>query len=257
MNEEKLAKIKEIFLKSGLPVGKENQFLRYFTMLVETNKEMNLTAITEFEDVIRKHFVDSLMILSDRVGLKDIKKMFASDEGSGEEKTGRLKLIDVGTGAGFPGVPLKIMCPQINLTLLDALDKRLRFLDEVCLSLDLENVSPVHGRTEDMGHDGNLREQFDIAVSRAVSNLTTLSEYCLPFVKTGGVLLAYKGDQADQEMADAKKAIEVLGGEIENVEKFKLPGGDEERALIVIRKKKATPEKYPRSPKKIKNEPIK
>ena len=212
-----------------LTAEKEQQFLTFYEMLVEKNKVMNLTAITEEDAVITKHFCDSLCLVK---GFSDI------------EKT--VSLIDVGTGAGFPGIPLKITFPHLKVTLLDSLNKRVRFLEEVCERLDLENVTCVHARAEDGGRNKDLREKFDLCVSRAVANLSSLSEYCMPFVKVGGYFVPYKSGDIEEELAQAKKAVAILGGEIENVTGFELPGGEGSRSLIKIKKMKPISAKYPR-----------
>ena len=192
------------------------QFEKYYELLVEWNKVMNLTGITEFDEVMQKHFVDSVAA-AEYVEMEKINS-----------------LIDVGTGAGFPGIPLKIVYPHLQVTLLDSLNKRIKFLDE------------VHGRAEDAAKKAEYREQFDLSVSRAVANLASLTEYCLPFVKVGGKFVSYKSVSVDEEIAQSKKAVYVLGGEIGKVEKFHLPGSDMERALVVVEKKRSTPKKYPR-----------
>ena len=214
-----------------------NQFTVYSTLLRQWNEKMNLTAITEPDEIVLKHFVDSLY------GIK-----FLSDA-----KT----LIDVGTGAGFPGVPLKIAKPELSLTLLDSLNKRLTFLEEVKNQLKISDITCVHSRAEDGAKAGApLRESFDAAVSRAVANLSCLCEYCMPYVKVGGVFLAYKGSEVDIEVADAQNAIETLGGEVTGVFQYTLPETDITHSIVVIRKIKATPEKYPRLQGKIQKKPL-
>lgn len=203
-----------------------NQFLKYFEMLVEKNKVMNLTSITEFDEVIEKHFVDSLQI-AQYVDL-----------------TQEVSIIDVGTGAGFPGIPLKIAFPEIKVTLLDSLNKRINFLNEVIDELGLEKITALHGRAEDYGKNGTYREQFDYCVSRAVANMSSLSEYCLPFVKVGGSFIPYKSGNIDEELEQAKKAVFLLGGKIEKVEKFAL--SEAQRSFVFIKKEKITAKKYPR-----------
>ena len=206
------------------------QFLRYYEMLVEKNKVMNLTGITEYEEVIQKHFLDSLSLI--RV-IPDI----ASQE---------LTVIDLGTGAGFPGLPLKIAFPELEITLMDSLNKRILFLQEVINALDLKKVSAVHGRAEEMASNAAHRQQYDLCVSRAVSNLAVLTEYCLPFVKKGGLFVSYKSADSDAEIQEGKKAISILGGKLTSVDKFQLPDSDLGRALVCIKKTKDTPKKYPR-----------
>lgn len=204
------------------------QFEKYYELLVEWNKVMNLTGITEFDEVMQKHFVDSV----------------AAAKYAEMEKVN--SLIDVGTGAGFPGIPLKIVYPHIQVTLLDSLNKRIKFLEEVVDNLGLTGIETVHGRAEDAAKKAEYREQFDLSVSRAVANLASLTEYCLPFVKVGGKFVSYKSVSVDEEITQSKKAVYVLGGEIGKVEKFNLPESDMERALVIIEKKRSTPKKYPR-----------
>ena len=205
-----------------------NQFLLYYHFLTEKNKVMNLTAITDYQDVVLKHFADSLSLV----------KVYAVQAGS--------SVVDVGTGAGFPGIPLKIMYPDLKLVLLDSLKKRILFLNELIQLLQLEGVTAVHARAEDAAKKDTYREQFDLCVSRAVANLSSLSEYCLPFVKKGGSFISYKSTNIDMEIKNAKHALSLLGGEIKEVREFCLPQSDIERSLVVIEKIKATPPKYPR-----------
>lgn len=204
------------------------QFIAYYELLVEWNEFMNLTAITEYEEVLKKHFVDSLSL----VKVCDLTK--------------RMSLIDVGTGAGFPGIPLKIVFPNLKVTLLDSLNKRIRFLNTVIEKLGLTDIDAVHGRAEDFAKQERFREQYDICVSRAVSNMTTLSEYCIPFVKKGGVFVSYKSEKILEEKQEAEKAITLLGGQVENYIQFTLPNSDICRSFFVIKKIENTPKKYPR-----------
>lgn len=206
------------------------QFLQYYEMLVEKNKVMNLTGITEYEEVIQKHFLDSLSLI--RV-IPDIASQ-------------KLTVIDLGTGAGFPGIPLKIAFPELEITLMDSLNKRILFLQEVIDALGLKKVSAVHGRAEEMASNATHRQQYDLCVSRAVSNLAVLTEYCLPFVKKGGLFVSYKSADSDAEIQEGKKAISILGGKLTSVDKFQLPDSDLKRALVCIKKVKDTPKKYPR-----------
>ena len=219
----------------GLPTEGIPSLLRYADLLVEKNKVMNLTAITEPADIAALHFLDSAALLT----LTDFKNK---------------KVADVGTGAGFPGMPLRIVEPSIRLTLLDSLNKRVDFLKEVCEDLALTNVDCVHARAEEFA--AKKRESFDIVTSRAVANLQMLSELCLPLVKVGGYFLSMKAVDSDQELADAKHAIEVLGGQVEKVETYAIPGTDVSHRLIFIKKIKETGKKYPRAFAKIKKNPL-
>lgn len=214
-----------------------NQFMKYYELLIEWNKVMNLTAIIDFREVIIKHFLDSLSL---------VKVLRPNDE----------KLIDIGTGAGFPGIPLKIVFPNMNITLLDSLNKRINFLEEVIQALGLNNIKAIHGRAEDFGRDKNYREQYDLCVSRAVAKLPTLSEYCLPYVKAGGFFIPYKSRQSVEEIKEGEHALNILGATIEQVKEFYLPETDIERMLIVIHKKNKTPLKYPRNAGKPSKEPL-
>lgn len=204
------------------------QFLKYYEMLVEWNQMINLTAITVYEDVMKKHFVDSVSLIK----AYDVSK----------EST----VIDVGTGAGFPGLALKIAFPEMKVTLLDSLNKRIHFLNAVIEELGLSKVEAVHGRAEDFAKQGRLRESFDLCVSRAVANLSTLSEYCLPFVRVGGQFISYKSEKIAEEMKTAENAILLLGGNISRQIEFMLPDSDIYRNLFVIDKVKETPKKFPR-----------
>lgn len=241
------------------------QFLNYYELLVEKNKVMNLTAITEFDEVIEKHFIDSLLLAK----VVDLR--------------GNLKIIDLGTGAGFPGLPIKIAFPQVHMVLADSLNKRIKFLDEVIEALnlndigsiqtldvmndsgsiqvsegtefagnypsgidDLPGIKTVHGRAEDLGRKSEYREQFDLCVSRAVANLATLSEYCLPFVKVGGYFVSYKSGNVDNELQQSQKAIHILSGDAIKCEKMSLPGTDVGRSFVIVRKNAPIHKKYPR-----------
>lgn len=204
------------------------QFYRYYEMLTEWNKVMNLTGITEYDQVNEKHFVDSLSVTK----AVDIRKYHS--------------LIDIGTGAGFPGIPLKIVYPHLQVILLDSLQKRIKFLDVVIEELGLENIKTLHGRAEDYAKKPEYREQFDICVSRAVANISTLSEYCIPYIKVSGMFISYKSEEIDEEAKKAEKAVKLLGGEIEEIIKFQLPGTEIGRSFVKIRKKEQTKKKYPR-----------
>lgn len=204
------------------------QFLEYYEILVEWNKVMNLTGITEYEEVIAKHFLDSLAL----VKVCDL--------------SGHKQVIDIGTGAGFPGIPLKIAFPELEIVLLDSLNKRIKFLNEVIEKLGLKNIRTIHGRAEDFARRKEYRENFDLCVSRAVANMSTLSEYCLPYVACGGKFIPYKSGKIDEEVTKAQKAVKILGGKISETVKFQLVDTDMERSFVVVEKEKNTPKKYPR-----------
>ena len=202
------------------------KFIRYYDLIIEWNKKINLTAITEYKDVMIKHFLDSVSI---------IKAVDMSSVNS---------LIDIGTGAGFPGIPIKIMFPDIKITLLDSLKKRLNVLDLIIDELNLKDIYTIHGRAEDIARDPKHREKYDLCVSRAVANLSTLSELCIPFVKPNGKFVSYKSEKADEELEKAKNAIRLLGGKVTSAVSFELE--DNIRTLIVIDKTESTNKKYPR-----------
>ena len=225
-----MKEIQRIFAEYGAVISEKqvDQYEQYYEMLTEKNKVMNLTAITDYEDVLIKHFLDSISIIR----CVDL--------------TGQKKLIDVGTGAGFPGIPLKILFPELQVTLMDSLNKRILFLEDVCRKLKLDGIQAVHARAEDLGRDKSYREQYDCCVSRAVANLATLAEYCIPFVKCAGLFVAYKSGKVEDEATQAEGAVRILGGKLLKTEKFVLPETDIERSLICIEKVKATSMKYPR-----------
>lgn len=204
------------------------QFDLYYGILIEWNKVMNLTGITEYNDVIVKHFVDSLSIVK-AVDMSNISTM-----------------IDIGTGAGFPGVPIKIAFPHINVCLLDSLNKRIKFLNKVIDKLGLTDVTALHGRAEDYARQKDYRQKYDLCVSRAVANLSVLSEYCLPYVKNGGYFVSYKSGEIDEELLYSKNAIKLLGGKIQDIIKFELVNTDINRSFIVIKKIISTDKRYPR-----------
>ncbi|SFG76259.1 16S rRNA (guanine527-N7)-methyltransferase [Lachnospiraceae bacterium C7] len=202
------------------------QLARFYEMLIEKNKVMNLTAITEFDEVLEKHFIDSISLGQ----VIDLNK--------------EIKILDLGTGAGFPGIPLKIVFPNIKIYLADSLNKRINFINEVVEELGLEKVETIHTRAEELANNKEYREQFDLVVSRAVANLSTLSEYCIPFVKIGGQFISYKSGNIEDEVNNAKSAIFLLGGKLNRTFDFKI--GDNERSFVIIDKKQGTNKKYPR-----------
>ncbi len=218
--------------------GQKHQFDLFYELLVEWNKVMNLTGITEYEEVNEKHFVDSLSITK------------AIDMNSVDN------LIDIGTGAGFPGIPLKIAFPHLKVVLLDSLKKRIKFLNTVIEELRLTDIETIHGRAEDFAKQEEYREQFQLCVSRAVANLSTLSEYCMPYIHAGGMFIPYKSGEIEEEVNGAKKAVHVLGGKIEDVVKFQLPGTEIGRSFVKIKKYQNTPKKYPRKAGLPAKEPI-
>ena len=227
--------------KMGIELSDETLkgFSIYKSMIIDWNQKMNLTAITDPTDMDIKHFADSLSpIVTGKLG-------------------GRKKLIDIGTGAGFPGVPLKLWNNDLEVTLMDSLNKRITFLDEVIAALGLENIHAVHGRAEELALKPDYREKYDVCISRAVASLDVLSEYCIPFVKQGGYFIAMKGPSAGEEVRLAEKAIEILGGKIEDIREVTLPDTELKHVLVLIKKEKSTPAKYPRGGGKPRSSPLK
>ena len=237
MNNVLTEKVKELSIL--LNDKQIQQFEQYYNILVEWNKVMNLTAITEYEEVVEKHFLDSLTIVN-AIHVEKIET-----------------LIDVGTGAGFPGIPLKIAFPHLKVTLLDSLNKRIKFLNEVIDLLELNDIKAIHGRAEDYAKQAEFSEQYDICVSREVAYLSTLSEYCLPYVKVDGLFVPYKSGEIDEELKSSEKAVSILGGKVEEVVKFQLPGTDIGRSFVKIHKIKETKKKYPRKAGMPTKEPLK
>lgn len=238
LKEEFSEKIKEYMNKINIEISDKQieKFFDYMNLLLEWNEKINLTAITEPEDIILKHFVDCATILK-----------YIKDED---------KIIDIGTGAGFPGIPLKILNEKLDITLMDSLNKRINFLNEIINKLDLKNIVAIHARAEELARNKGYREKFDIATSRAVANLSTLSEYMLPFVKKDGMVISMKGSNIEEEVKNAKKAIKILGGEIEKIDNFNLANTNNIRNIITIKKVVKTPKEFPRKAGKPSKEPI-
>ncbi len=233
----------EVILKEGIKMfsselndAQIGDLLKYKDLMLEWNKKVNLTSIEDEREIIIKHYLDSFSILP-----------YIKDE--------NLRVIDVGSGAGFPGIPIKIAYSRINVVLLDSLDKRLKFLNEVIKTLQLKDIRTVHGRAEDFGVMNDFREKFDVSVARAVSSLPVILEYCLPFVKVGGIFIAMKGSNIG-ELEQGKKALDILGGEIESVSEIALPFSDIRRNIIIIKKLRQTPTRYPRKAGKPSKEPL-
>lgn len=242
MKEKFACQLKEELKEINIELTGEQieQFYNFYVLLIHWNSMINLTAITQMEEVITKHFVDSL----------SVKRLVNNIDKK------RYTLIDVGTGAGFPGIPLKIAFPELKVTLLDSLNKRVKFLNEVIAILQLNDIEAIHGRAEDLGHSNVSRETYDICVSRAVANLSTLSEYCMPFLKVGGYFISYKSGKLEEELENGKGALKKLGGEIEVINTFTLPNADE-RSLVKIKKILPLHKKYPRKAGMPSKEPLK
>lgn len=219
--------------------NKYNKFMKYKSMIQEWNEKINLTTITEDSEIIQKHFIDSINIFNFKI-LKNSKN-----------------IIDVGSGAGFPGIPIKIVNSDIKVVLLDSLNKRINFLDKVIKELELKDIKTIHGRAEDFAKDKNYREKFDIATSRAVANMTVLSEFCMPYVKVGGYFLALKGPTIEQELNDSRNAIGTLGGKIQDIIKVDMEDSEMHHNLVVIKKMRATDMRYPRKAGMVTKKPIK
>ena len=221
------------FQTFGIPVTdvQADCFITYAHLLQEWNNRINLTTITEFDEIVWKHFIDSISFLQC---------------GNVSRETLAQNCIDIGTGAGFPGIPIKIMFPSCKMTLVDTLQKRISFLEKVIDECGLKQCKTIHARAEDLAKDRHFRENYQLSVSRAVANLSTLSEYCLPFVKRGGIFLSYKGGNCREEIKESKKSIAVFGGEITDINEIIIRGSDLNRTLIVIKKIRPTPKKYPR-----------
>lgn len=252
-NEDRYSFLEQTMIEHGfhLDPAKINQLIRYYDMVVEKNQVMNLTNITEFHEFVYKHLLDSIYL------------------GKYMDLTGNKKMIDIGTGAGFPGIPIKIVYTKSSITLLDSLNKRVKFLSEVIAALNLHDIEAVHARAEELARNKEYRESYDLAVSRAVANLSTLTEITLPFLKTGGIFVSYKSLKGIQELEEAGKAIKLLGGDSEQIDikEFKIEAHYDheqeknteilDRNLIMIHKIKNTPNKYPRKPGTPFKEPIK
>lgn len=225
-----MKQLENAFEQLNISIGSETvfKFEKYMKLILEWNEKVNLTAITDEDDFIKKHFIDSILC----VGFDEIKNADT--------------VIDVGTGAGFPGVPLALVFPDKQFLLIDSLGKRIKILYEILETLEISNVTLIHTRAEDLAHKKEYREKFDICFSRAVANLATLAEYCLPFVNIGGAFISYKGPDAGEELKEAGNAIKLLGGEAEDIRKINIEGFDLDHNIIIVKKKRNTPVKYPR-----------
>ena len=232
--------LNEASSKVGLEynIKKHEQFMRYKDLIKEWNEKINLTAIKEDEEIVKKHFIDSM-------------KVFEFDKLKNAKS-----VIDIGTGGGFPGIPMKIVKPEINIVLLDSLNKRIKFLNEVITDLKLENIKAIHGRAEDFAQQAQYREKFDVAISRAVANLTVLSEFCIPYVKVGGYFVAMKGPAVEEEIKQSTNAIKLLGGRIEHIEEVEIEGSDLKHNLVIISKVSKTHIKYPRKAGMVTKDPL-
>jgi len=247
MSDINISFLSELFDKSGIVLTKRQlcQFLDYYKLLVEWNEKINLTSITEFNEVCLKHFLDSVSIINAFSSCDEMISFFSGKS-----------IVDVGTGAGFPGIPLKILIPDLSVTLMDSLDKRIKFLNTVIENLELDNIVAIHGRVEDLAVDTLYREQFDFSTARAVASLPVLCEYCLPFVKTGGFFIAYKSEKANKELLLSQNAIDVLGGKFDRNCSFDLYSTDNKRNILFIQKISNTPGKYPRKAGKPVKKPL-
>lgn len=228
MDQNRIAYMAEKFEQEGFAFSdnQKRQFYTFYEILIEKNKVMNLTGITEFTEVVEKHFLDSLSLYR----IIDLNRQIA--------------VLDLGTGAGFPGIPLKIAYPQLQIVLMDSLQKRVRFLEDVIAELGLKSITAVHGRAEECAKNPFYREKFDLCISRAVANLSVLEEYCLPFVKIGGASIAYKSGNVGEEAQEAKRACRILGGKMSQIHKFQI--GEIGRSFVIVDKVEATPKRFPR-----------
>ena len=251
-------KLEEYAKESDIIIGRnaEEKFEVLCSLLIETNKQLNLTAITDPEEIEIKHFIDSLSSapLINRLWSE---QLFGKPNDILMEDAG-FSLIDVGTGAGFPGLPLKVVFPKAKFVLMDSLAKRINFVNQAIWEMDLDNIEAIAARAEDLAKAGSVsRETFDFCVTRAVANTAVLAEYCLPFVRVGGFCILYKSGEYEKELEEADSAIRIMGGKVVDIVESTLYGSNADRSLILIRKIKATPDKYPRRPGKPVKSPIK